>query len=72
MAHSMDIGENIGKVPHSRLPGNSELTLANTLSSNPVETHVYGLRSFLLDLFVSNTYCACVVAYDWSRALRIA
>jgi hypothetical protein len=32
MAHSMDLGEKIGKVPHSRLPGNSELTLPNTLS----------------------------------------
>ncbi len=67
----MDLGEEIGKVPHSRLPGNSELSPPNTLS-NPVETHVYGLRSFLLDLVVSNTYCACVVVYDWSRALRIA
>ncbi len=67
----MDLDEEIGKAPHSRLPGNSELALPNTLS-NSVETHVYGLRSFLLDFVVSNTYCVCVVAYDWSRALRIA
>ncbi len=68
MAHNMDLGEEVGKVPYPRLPGNSELTLVYAFS-NPVKMHVDSLGTLLLDRVVGDADCACIVAYDWSCLL---
>ena len=64
-------GEIVCEVVLSFFPVDVELSLANSVSY-PVESHINGLGSFLLDCVIDDAFCTGVVCLDRGRWLGVA
>ena len=63
--------EIIGIIVSAASPIHQEFAIFNPVT-DPVEAHVNGFGTALLDSVVDNTSGTCVVGLDWSGGLRVA
>jgi hypothetical protein len=71
MGGRLMLGEIVGQIREAGLPVNDKLFLLDAVF-NPVETHVNGFRTALLDGFVGNTRGTGVIGLDGCRWLSVA
>jgi hypothetical protein len=66
----MMLGEIVGQIREAGLPVNNKLFLLDAVF-NPVETHVNGFRTSLLDGFVGNAGGTSVIGLNRGRWLNV-
>ena len=65
------LGKVISFVGATFAPEDMELLLADTIT-DPIESHVNGFGTFLLDRIIGDAGCGAIVSLDRSRGLRMA
>ena len=70
MGRIVVLGELVTKVSAAGFPINETLASPGAVL-DPIEAHVYGFGSFLVDCAIGEAFCGRVVDADWSRWLWV-